>query len=188
MKYSIVLASASPRRKELMKLITDEYRIRPTDADETIPPHIPIDESAEYVARIKAEAAKQSEDEVVIGCDTMVMTPEGEILGKPRSTEDCRRMLRALSGRKHRVCTGVCILHEGKIKCFTVTTQVLFDELSDKDIEDYIDTGEPFDKAGGYGIQGKGSLLVKGIEGDYFNVVGLPVNRLFHELHNMNIL
>ena len=188
MNISIVLASASPRRKELMKLITDKYEIRVTDVDETVAHDVPTDKSAEYVARIKAEAARCSDNEAVIGCDTMVITPEGRILGKPHDREDCRRMLRALSDRIHRVCTGVCIIHGSNISTFTETTEVIFDPLTDEDIERYMDTGEPFDKAGGYGIQGKGSLLVKGIIGDYFNVVGLPVNRLFKELRKMGIL
>ena len=171
-----------------MKLITDEYVVRATDADETVPPCIPLDKSAEYVAKIKAEAARQSDSEVIIGCDTMVVTPMGEILGKPRDREECRRMLHTLSGVTHQVCTGVCIIFGSEVRTFTETTEVVFDALTDEDIERYMDTGEPFDKAGGYGIQGKGALLVTGIIGDYFNVVGLPVNRLYSELRHMGVL
>ncbi len=188
MEIEIVLASASPRRRELMKLITDKYEIRALNVDETVPPHIPLDKSAEYVATLKAEAAKRSGNEVIIGCDTMVVTPMGEILGKPRDRDDCRRMLHTLSGVTHHVCTGVCIIYGSEVRTFTETTEVVFDALTDADIERYIETGEPFDKAGGYGIQGKGALLVTGIIGDYFNVVGLPVNRLYSELRHMGVV
>ena len=188
MENEIVLASASPRRRELMKLITENYEVRASDVDETVPPCVPKDKSAEYVAKIKAEAAKKSENEVIIGCDTIVVTPMGEILGKPRDRDDCRRMLRALSGKTHNVCTGVCIIYGSEVRTFTETTEVVFDALTDSDIESYMDTGEPFDKAGGYGIQGKGALLVTGIIGDYFNVVGLPVNHLYSELRHMGVI
>ena len=188
MKKEIVLASASPRRKELMKLITDKYVVRAANVDETVPLCIPLDKSAEYVAKIKAEAVRRSADEVIIGCDTMVITPMGEILGKPRDRDDCRRMLHTLSGMTHNVCTGVCIIFGSEVRTFTETTEVVFDALTDEDIQRYIDTDEPFDKAGGYGIQGKGALLVTGIIGDFFNVVGLPVNHLYSELRHMGVL
>lgn len=183
MKY--VLASASPRRKELLKLVIDEFEIIPSDADETVPKDIPADRVAEYLAKIKAESVCV-EDAVVIGCDTVVVADE-KVLGKPVDHDDCFKMLRLLSGRKHYVYTGVCIQYSGmegdnRILSFTEKTEVEFHKLTDSEIEEYINSGEPFDKAGGYGIQGKGSLLVKKICGDYFNVVGLPVSALNRKL------
>lgn len=176
----IILASASPRRKELLGLITEEFEIMPSDADETLPNNISSDMAAEYLAIVKARSIIV-DDAVVIGCDTVVVIDD-KILGKPKDRNDCFEMLRALSGRKHYVYTGVCILYNNKTVSFTEKTEVEFHDLSDAEIEAYMDSGEPFDKAGGYGIQGKGSLLVKGICGDYFNVVGLPVSALNRKL------
>ena len=180
----IVLASASPRRRELMNIICPEFEIRSNSADETLPDGIYAENAAEYLAKVKAKAAVLNENELVIGCDTIV-TLDGKILGKPKDREDCRMMLEMLSGKTHRVCTGVCIRGESIMQSFTEITEVTFYELSDKQIDAYMDTGEPFDKAGGYGIQGKGALLVKKINGDYFNVVGLPVSRLYRELKRL---
>ncbi len=176
----IILASASPRRKELLGLITEEFEVMPSDADETLPDDISSDMAAEYLAAVKAKSVSV-DDAVVIGCDTVVVIDD-KILGKPKDRNDCFEMLRALSGRKHYVYTGVCILYNNKTVSFTEKTEVEFHDLSDAEIEAYMDSGEPFDKAGGYGIQGKGSLLVKGICGDYFNVVGLPVSALNRKL------
>lgn len=177
----IILASASPRRKELLKFIYDEFEIRPSDADETLPDGLTADKAAEYLACAKAESVVRETDELVIGCDTVVVT-DNKILGKPKDRSDCFDMLKMLSGRRHYVYTGVCILYNNAFISFTEKTEVEFYELSDNEIEWYMDTGEPFDKAGGYGIQGKGALLVKGICGDYFNVVGLPVSKLSRKL------
>lgn len=177
----IVLASGSPRRRELMWLITDDFEVRVSDADESLPENIIAENAAEYLSAKKAEALALNPGEIVIGCDTVVVT-NGKILGKPSSESECRKMLSMLSGRIHTVFTGVTILSQDKRRSFTSETKVRFFELSEKEISDYIATGEPFDKAGGYGIQGKGALLVKDIEGDFFNVVGLPVSRLRREL------
>ena len=177
----IVLASGSPRRKELMKLISDDFEVRVSNADESIPEDIMTDKAAEYAAEVKAESVAKKADEVIIGCDTMVMI-DGEILGKPKDRTQCKEMLRKLSGKRHYVRTGVCLLCGTRKRLFTVTTDVEFYPITEDEIEDYMDTGEPFDKAGGYGIQGRGALLVKEITGDYFNVVGLPVSRLYREL------
>lgn len=117
------------------------------------------------------------ENDIVIGCDTGVFV-DGKMLGKPKNREDAENMLKLLSGRQHKVITGCCTVKNGVAKSFSNVTLVEFFELSDSEIEEYIATGEPFDKAGAYGIQGKGSLLVKKIDGDYFNVVGLPVSEL----------
>lgn len=178
----IVLASASPRRRELIKSITEDVLCVPSGEDETLPDGISASEVAEFLAKLKAlSVAKDYPDAKVIGCDTVVIL-EGEILTKPESGDDAYKKLRALSGKEHRVITGCCIVEGESIKTFSEETFVEFYELKDEEIYSYIDTGEPMDKAGGYGIQGKGSLFVKGIKGDYFNVVGLPVARLYREL------
>ncbi len=178
---NIILASASPRRKELLKLIIDEFEVRPSHVDETLPTNISCENAAEFLACAKAECVKAADGEIVIGCDTVVVF-ENKILGKPKNYEDCRDMLSTLSGNAHFVYTGICIISGDKKYSFTEKTRVEFNSLTDEEIESYIATGEPFDKAGGYGIQGKGALLVKSIQGDYFNVVGLPISRLNREL------
>lgn len=175
----IVLASASPRRKELLSFITTDFKIVPADIDETVENNIPLEKRPEYLAVKKALYISKNgyENDIVIGCDTGVFV-DGKMLGKPKNREDAENMLKLLSGRQHKVITGCCIVKNGVAKSFSNVTLVEFFELSDSEIEEYIATGEPFDKAGAYGIQGKGSLLVKKIDGDYFNVVGLPVSEL----------
>ena len=179
----VVLASASPRRKELLSLIFNEYDIRPADCDETLPEGIKAQEAVEYLSLIKNKATVEICDEksLVISADTVVAV-EGEILGKPQDKEDARRMISLLSGREHQVFTGVTLSLNGKFKTFSEKTDVVFYTLTDKEIEDYISTDEPYDKAGAYGIQGKAGLLVKAVNGDYYNVVGLPVARLKREI------
>lgn len=180
----IILASASPRRQELLKLITEDFIVVLADIDECVPPDIETEKSPEYLAVKKAKYICENEhtNDVVIGCDTGVFI-DGKMLGKPKNKEDAKQMLTELSGRKHKVITGCCVCKNRKIKSFSQVTEVEFYSLTEKEIESYIATGEPMDKAGSYGIQGKGSLLVKGIVGDYFNVVGLPVARLNKELN-----
>lgn len=179
---SYILASGSPRRQELLKLITEDFTVHPVDADETLPAGMPVEMAAAYLADLKAKtAAVQFPEEIVIGCDTIVLLGD-EIMGKPKDREDAFRMLRQLSGETHSVLTGVSLYYGKQTTVFTTETMVTFYPLSDAEIEAYLDTGEPFDKAGAYGIQGKGSLLVQGIEGDYFNVVGLPVAALSRQL------
>ncbi len=179
---SLILASGSPRRKELLKLITEQFAVHPVDADETLPEGMPIEMAAAYLADLKAHAAAQIfPDDIVIGCDTVVILGD-EIMGKPKDRDDAKRMLRALSGETHSVLTGCSLYHGKQTTVFTTETLVKFYQLSDAEIEEYLETGEPFDKAGAYGIQGKGSLLVEQIEGDYFNVVGLPVAALSRQL------
>lgn len=176
-----ILASASPRRQELLKYAVKSFEIIPADIDETLPPDIPAESCAEYLAVQKAKAVSQEYPEaVVIGCDTVVIC-DGIIFGKPKDSDDARNMLRSLSGETHRVVTGVCLCRGQKLTSFSEVTEVEFYSLSDEEIDSYIQTGEPFDKAGAYGIQGFGSVLVKGIQGDFFNVVGLPVARLARE-------
>ncbi len=174
----LVLASASPRRQELIRLIDNDIIICPSDADESYSADTPAESVPEILAvRKAAEVAKKHPKDTVIGCDTSVIIGN-EILGKPKNDDDAKRMLGLLSGKTHNVITGCAIFKGGKSISFSETTEVTFFPLSDKDIEDYIATNEHCDKAGAYGIQGKGSLLVKGINGDYFNVVGLPVAKL----------
>lgn len=175
---NIILASASPRRRELMGIITPDFTAVSIDADETLPDNINPLTASEYLAEIKASAAAEKfPDSIVIGCDTTVIYG-GEILGKPKNKEECRRFMTMLSGRTHQVATGCCIIAKNRKTSFTEITEVTFRQLSAKEIEEYISTDEPYDKAGGYGIQGKASLLIEKINGDYFNVVGLPVSRL----------
>ena len=179
---SLILASGSPRRQELLQLITKDFIVSPVDADETLPAGMPLEMAAAYLADLKAKtAAAEFPQDIVIGCDTVVILGD-QIMGKPADREDAHRMLRALSGETHSVLTGVSLYCGRQTTVFTTETLVEFYTLSDAEIEAYLDTGEPFDKAGAYGIQGKGSLLVRGIEGDYFNVVGLPVAALSRQL------
>ncbi len=182
-KLKVVLASASPRRKELIKLIFDDFTVLPAECDETLPDGINAVEAVEYLSKIKNNATKRllNGDELVISADTIVVV-DGEILGKPVDKDDARRMIKLLSGRVHQVYTGITISQEEKSVTFSEKTDVEFLPLSEQEIEEYISTSEPYDKAGAYGIQGKASLLIKGIKGDYFNVVGLPVSRLNREL------
>lgn len=175
MNGKIILASASPRRQELLKYIVPEFEVKPADIDETLPADIPTEKAAEFLAVQKAQhIAKQSHECVVIGSDTVVII-DSTILGKPADEADAERMLKLLSGRTHKVVTGVCIANGEKTDSFSCETKVTFYTLSQEEIRDYIATGEPMDKAGAYGIQGYGSVLTEGIEGDFFNVMGLPV-------------
>ena len=171
----LILASGSPRRKELLSLITDEFEILVSGCDEFVPEGTPAEKVPAILAEQKALAvAKLRPEDTVIGSDTVVVLND-EIFGKPKDKAHAHAMLKALSGKKHFVYTGVAVAENDKVRSFVQKTEVEFYELSDETIEKYIATGEPMDKAGAYGIQGKGSVLVKGIAGDYFNVMGLPV-------------
>lgn len=183
MNRKIILASASPRRQELLKYIVPEFEVIPADIDETLPADIVTEKAAEYLAVQKAEfIAKHYPEAVVIGSDTVVII-DNVILGKPADEADSARMLRLLSGRTHKVITGVCIAAGDKTDSFSCETKVKFYPLTDEEILGYIATGEPMDKAGAYGIQGYGSVLSEGIEGDFFNVMGLPVAMLKRRLN-----
>lgn len=185
---SIILASKSPRRQELMNHITSDFEVIVSEVEEILPAGIAPEEAPVYLSGIKAEAvAADCPDRVVIGADTVVIH-DGIVLGKPRDEQDAVQMLRALSGKVHTVVTGCCVLKDGERLAFSERTRVEFYPLSDREIMEYIATGEPFDKAGAYGIQGKGSVLVKRIEGDFFNVMGLPVGRLKRELEEIDAL
>ena len=174
---SLILASQSPRRRELLGLFRRPFTVRVADIDETMDPSRPPAEEVARVSRRKAEAVPRERDEVVIAADTIVVCG-GEVLGKPRDEADAFRMLRLLSGREHQVMTGLTVLRGDRAVTCTEVTDIHFRPLSDGEILAYIRTGEPMDKAGAYGIQGGAALFASRLEGDYFNVVGLPVCRL----------
>lgn len=183
----IILASASPRRKELLSLAGVDFSVKVADVNEVIPENAKPDEVVMSLAMQKAQAvANENPDSIVIGSDTVVAL-DGEILGKPKSEENAAQMLAMLSGRSHTVYTGVAIIHGEKVKSFCEATEVVFNPLTKEEILRYVATGEPMDKAGAYGIQGKGCVLVKKIDGDYFNVVGLPVSKLYRELRDFDV-
>ena len=167
----------------MIKLIFDSVEILPADCDETLPNGIGAREAVEYLSKIKNEASSKltNKENLVISADTVVAVDD-EILGKPVDKEDARRMISLLSGKVHQVYTGVTLSLNGKTKTFSEKTDVEFFDLTEDEIEEYISSSEPYDKAGSYGIQGKAGLLVKGINGDYYNVVGFPVARLKREI------
>ena len=172
----VVLASQSPRRRELLALIGITHDVRPSSIDESHRPHEAPREYAERLAREKAESHGDA-DAVTIGSDTIVVV-DGDILGKPTDENDAARMLRRLSGRRHIVITAVAVDYEGRMVSDVEEVQVTFRPLTEHEIRRYIATGEPMDKAGAYGIQGFGATIVERVEGDYFAVMGLPLQRL----------
>lgn len=182
MKY--ILASASPRRKELLSMCIKEFKVCPSNIPEIVPKELDIEKHSEFLARLKAEdIAKLYPDDIIIGADTSVIYRD-KILGKPNDREDAKQMLKMLSGNTHKVITGCAVVKNGVCNSFSVTTEVEFFKLNDSEIENYLNTNEPYDKAGSYGIQGLGGLFVKAIKGDYFNVVGLPIAHLKRYLEN----
>jgi septum formation protein len=181
----LILASSSPRRKELLENLRLNFEISSSDADESFSETLsPADAVMELASRKSGTVAQNFPDCFVIGSDTVVVH-DGMILGKPESGQEALKMLKKLSGDTHSVYTGVSIISPEKETRFYEKTDVTFWELSDEEIDTYIKSGEPFDKAGGYGIQGFGSMLVKEISGDYYTVVGLPVSRLIRELRKI---
>lgn len=192
MAAEVILASASPRREELLRLLGVDFRVIPSEFDESVvatwPPEQHVLESATGKA---VWVATRIDDALVIGADTVVVVDD-KILGKPKSVEDARSMLRLLSGRSHYVYTGICVLQRSGRKTVRtdrdyVRTEVRFGPLTDELIDLYLSTGEPLDKAGAYGIQERGSILVESVVGDYFNVVGLPLYRLSRMLLSFGI-
>ena len=181
----IILASQSPRRKELLSLLDIPFKIMVSDADETVDAGLPPHFIAESLSLKKAAAVAKNVETpaIIIGADTIVLS-EDEILGKPKDEDDAKNMLSALSGKWHKVISGVAIFRttDAKSESFYVETNVKFSNLSEREISDYIKTNEPMDKAGAYGIQGKGAKFIEKIEGDYFNVVGLPLSKLYQVL------
>lgn len=184
-----ILASASPRRRELFGIICADFDVITSDVDESGIPFSVPHEYCERLAELKCLSVSEANtDACVIGADTIVCI-DGVILGKPRDKEDAVRMLRLLSGRSHHVFTGVCVCCGGRvIRRSFCDTEVIFKELSDREIDDYVASGDPFDKAGAYGIQNGAARFCKGISGDFFNVVGLPVNMLYEMLLDANLL
>lgn len=181
---NLILASQSPRRRELMGLFRVPFTVRVADIDETMDPEKdPYDEVAR-VSRCKALAVPRAGDDVVVAADTIVVC-DGVVLGKPHGTADARRMLATLSGRAHQVMTGLTVLRGNRLISCTEVTEIRFRALSQREIEDYVNSGEPMDKAGAYAIQGGAALFAEGICGDYYNVVGLPVCRLGTILRSM---
>ena len=172
-----ILASQSPRRRELFALFHLPFVVRVADVDETMSPEKGAYDEVARVSRLKALAVERNDDDVVIAADTVVVC-DGKILGKPHSPREAEEMLSLLSGREHQVMTGVTVLRGEDADTFTEVTQLRFRPLSQREIAAYVATGEPMDKAGAYGIQGKGCVLVEKIDGDYLNVVGLPVGKL----------
>lgn len=177
----LILASQSPRRRELLGLFKIPFTVRCADIDETMDSaKCPYDEVAR-VSRAKAEAIYRGEDDVVIAADTIVVC-DGQVLGKPADEEDALRMLTLLSGRDHQVMTGMTVLRGQTVLSCTEVTDIHFRPLTQQEILSYIRTGEPMDKAGAYGIQGGAALFAQRLVGDYYNVVGLPVCRLWQML------
>ena len=180
----LILASQSPRRRELLGLFRRPFVIRVADIDETMDDTLPPFDEVARVSRAKAQAIPREEDDIVVAADTIVVCA-GRTLGKPRSEAEAREMLRLLSGRDHQVMTGMTVLRGEKAVSCTEVTDIHFRELSDKEIESYIATGEPMDKAGSYGIQGGAALFAQRMVGDYYNVMGLPVCRLYEILSQL---
>ena len=187
--HHIVLASGSPRRQELLRRIgLTDFSVVVPDADESCPAGLSPRETVERIARAKAEAARAltAPDDIVVTADTMVFLG-GERLCKPRDEADALRMLSALAGARHTVCTGVTVRQGDKLICFTEATDVYFRPATERELRAYIACGEPMDKAGAYGVQGRGALLVERIDGDFFNVMGLPVAPLARALREFGI-
>lgn len=183
----VVLASASPRRSELLRLIYKDFTIYPAQCDEDSSQSDPQSMVMELAVRKGRNVAEHfSADDIVISADTCVFI-NGKILGKPQDENEAFEMLSVLSGNTHTVFTGVCICHAGKVSGLSASTSVTFHPLTQDIIKDYISTKEPMDKAGAYGIQGRGALLVKSIDGDFYNVMGLPVSSVYHMLLQLGL-
>ena len=178
---NLILASASPRRKELLQLFHIPFTIRVADIDETMNPGGSAFDEVARVSRLKALAVQPAADEIVIAADTIVVC-EGKILGKPHSEAEAVQMLQLLSDRDHQVMTGCTVLLGDRCETFTEVTDLHFRKLSSQEILRYVATGEPMDKAGAYGIQGGAALFCQRMVGDYYNVMGLPVCRLYEVL------
>jgi len=183
----ILLASRSPRRQELLSRVGLKFDVVPADIDESSgfsdPSEIVCDLSLRKASFV---AGKAKSDDIVISADTLVAL-EGQCLGKPEDAADAARMLRMLSGKSHEVYTGMTVMQNGRADTRFEMTRVRFKALSDGEIEGYLSTGEPMDKAGAYGIQGYGAFFVEGIEGDYLNVMGLPLKTLYEMLKKFGV-
>ena len=182
---NLILASKSPRRKEILEKLGVKFEIVTCETDE----HTDEKDGKKYVEEIafrKGDAVRElleskgefTEDKIILSCDTVVVSADGEIMGKPKDRADAKRMILAFSGKPHFVISGIALITKGKTIVTSETTTVFFDTVDELDVEKYLDTDEAYDKAGAYAIQGYASLWINGIEGDYFNVVGLPVKKL----------
>lgn len=179
-----ILASQSPRRKEILEMLGIDFIIIPAKNETEIPSGLSIEKGVEQVAYLKAkEVFEQNPDSIVLGADTVVVIGN-EILGKPKDKNEAFNMLKKLSGKTHQVITGVSLIKKDKTVTFSEIADVTFATLTDKEINDYIETNEPFDKAGSYAIQGKSAKFIKKLNGDFFAVVGLPCQKLYEELKN----
>ncbi len=178
MKNKLILASKSPRRKEILSMVTKEFEIRVSDADETVDKDENPFEVPKLLAVKKAESVSFNDGELIIGCDTVVISPDGEIMGKPSDDSDAVRMLKKLSGTTHFVVSGIAVRNDEIVVSDSVITRVTMRELDESEILSYVNRFHPTDKAGAYGIQEMAGAFVEGIEGDFYNVVGLPLCRL----------
>ena len=185
-KYDVVLASGSPRRRELLSALGLKFRVEVREGiSEALPAGMPVTQIAAHLSRVKAEAYKPVDNQLIITADTVVIEG-GEVLGKPADEAEARRMLQRLSGKVHSVITGVTVTTRERTQTFSAQTQVEFDELTDEEITYYIDNYRPMDKAGAYGIQEWiGCVGVRSIQGSFYNVMGLPLHRLYTELNTM---
>lgn len=182
---NIILASASPRRRELLSSLGLDFCVIPSQYEEKMNNDSDVETAVTELSYHKAKDVHESHyNDIVIGADTVVVL-DGEILCKPKDGKDAKRMLAALSGRTHKVCTAVTLLCEEKRISFCDVTEVTFFDLTENELDDYVKTGEPLDKAGAYGIQGRGAYLVRKINGDYYSVVGLPLARTVREIERM---
>lgn len=173
----LVLGSKSPRRREILSMVTEEFSVRVSDCDESYGKETPLCDVPKILAERKALALPMERDEIIIGCDTVVVYG-GELMGKPRDKSDAVRMLKKLSGTTHEVISGICVRTEDKLYSESVTTYVTFRHLTDEEINAYVEKYNPVDKAGAYGIQEAAGAFVSKINGDFYNVVGLPLCRL----------
>ena len=185
-----ILASQSPRRRELLSMLGLEFEIITADIDETMDESIPVEDAVAEISRKKAQAVgKNNTGRLIVSADTIV-TVEGRVLGKPHSEDEARAMLQSLSGRSHTVMTAVCLYCDGKAETHVEKTEVVFKPLSLEEIDAYIATGSPMDKAGAYGIQDGAAVFVEALRGDYYNVMGLPLCALVKRLraHGVPVL
>ncbi len=183
----LILASQSPRRRELLSMLGLDFQIFTADIDETMDPNLSVEQAVAEVCRKKAEAVgKNHPGELIIAADTIVVL-ENQILGKPRSAEEACAMLRSLSGRQHTVMTAFCLWQDGTADTHVEKTHVRFRSLSDEEIAAYVATGSPMDKAGAYGIQDQAAIFVQALDGDYYNVMGLPLCSLVQMLRKQGV-
>jgi septum formation protein len=183
-RLPLVLASQSPRRRELLATAGIPFTIRAREVEEIRAPGEAPEAYVRRLARAKAEAAWEGRDEIVLGADTIVVLDQS-VLEKPRDAADARSMLQSLSGREHTVITGICLRHPGGVEADSSATRVRFTPLTDAEIDEYVASGEPLDKAGAYAIQGLASKFVECVEGCYFNVIGLPLSQVYRYLKSL---